>query len=138
MANIIGSFIDSMLNYMLCLIIHDVGMTATPHFIFAAMTKLQHHAAATATNLHPNSTTISSKEITMEDRNSGLCTEQSITELETSPLSTCRSASSSLLQHDNSVSFEKVVASNYHMITNHLSDTNNAYINNVKRRRKPD
>ncbi|CAG9537171.1 unnamed protein product [Cercopithifilaria johnstoni] len=118
-------------------------MTATPHFLYATMTKL-HHATA-ATNLHPNSTSISSKELSIsspvQDHDSDLCVEQQVTEMQNSPL-TCRSLSSS--GHDDSVSI-KISSSNCRMMTNdcyssdsHLSGTNNAHINNAKRRRKPD
>ncbi|EFO17873.1 hypothetical protein LOAG_10626 [Loa loa] len=73
-------------------------MTATPHFLFAAMTKLHH--PGTATNLHQNLTTVSSKEISMsppvkDHDDSDLCVEQtSITELETTSV-TRRSSSTS-------------------------------------------
>lgn len=166
--NIIVRYTLNYALYMLAftLIIHNIGkdsdimitfwissgMTATPHFLFAAMTKLHHAATATATatttatNLHQNSTSVSPKEVSISppvhDRDSGLCVEQSVAELETTSL-TCTSSSSP--GHDDSVPIE-ILSPNCRLITNdcfsnsnsHIGGTNNAYINSVKRRRKPD
>ncbi|VDM93281.1 unnamed protein product [Onchocerca ochengi] len=117
-------------------------MTATPHFLLAAMTKLHHTTAAT--NLHQNSS-ISSKEISLSppipNQESDLCVrEKSVTQMESSPV-TCRSLSG----HDNSVSVE-VPSPNCHITSDscsnssssHIDGITSAYINNVKRRRKPD
>uniref|UniRef100_A0A0R3RKJ6 Uncharacterized protein n=1 Tax=Elaeophora elaphi TaxID=1147741 RepID=A0A0R3RKJ6_9BILA len=128
-------------------------MTATPHFVFAAMTKLHH--AATATNLHPTSTSVSPKEVSMsppaqQDRHSGLCAEQPVPELKTASTLTCRSPSSIGNDHVAPPVASKLLSpkSTYDMMTSDCcssgdsyrssSSSTAAYINNVKRRRKPD
>ncbi|VDN94416.1 unnamed protein product [Brugia pahangi] len=130
-------------------------MTATPHFLFAAMTKLHH--TTNATNLHQNLPTItSSKDLSLTStvtndpvkNDSNLCIKQP----EITPLTCSRSLSSSSSSsssgNDNSIPIEVLSSSNCHkLITNdccsknsnrNTDETNNAYINNVKRRRKPD
>ncbi|EJW78144.1 hypothetical protein WUBG_10949, partial [Wuchereria bancrofti] len=121
-------------------------MTATPHFLFAAMTKLHH--TTSATNLHQNLPTITSKDLSLTStvkndpvkNDSNLCMKQ--------PELTCRSLSlSSSSGNDNSKPVEVLSSNRHKLITNdcynkisnrNIDETSNAYINNVKRRRKPD
>ncbi|MCP9263480.1 hypothetical protein DINM_006761 [Dirofilaria immitis] len=121
-------------------------MTATPHFLLAAMTKL-HHTTATATNLHSNSS-ISSKEISLsppvQDQELDLCAvDQPVVKVESSSV-TSRSSSGRI---DDSVISVEMSSRKCHLTSDsynnssgrHMDSTsNNAYINNVKRRRKPD
>ncbi|VDO56447.1 unnamed protein product [Onchocerca flexuosa] len=99
-------------------------MTATPHFLLAAMTKLHH--ATTATNLHQNPS-ISPKEISLsppiQNQQSDLCAlEKPIVQLESSPV-TCRS----LPGHDNSVPIE-VPLPNCHMTSDSYSNCSSNHI----------
>uniref|UniRef100_A0A915Q519 Uncharacterized protein n=1 Tax=Setaria digitata TaxID=48799 RepID=A0A915Q519_9BILA len=114
-------------------------MTATPHFLFAAMAKL-HHTAASA-NLRQNSS-VSPKEASVsplvQQQQSDLCIQKPCKESESSSPK-CKSSprfvdSVALRAEVFSPYCRMVTSGNYSTTSTHISDT----MNNVKRRRKPD